>query len=1038
MIKNSLTLCAAVGLSAAAFASNPIARIRPRLASDVKASGWTIGCEVQDRKLAIFDEYKDFLPPLGMKRIRLQGGWARCEKEKGVYDFAWLDESVDYCRAHDIGVLLETSYGNPIYEGAGGWDLGGGFPKSEEGLAAWDRWVEALAKHFKGRVTDWAMWNEPDLKGGKGRVAKTPEEIGAFNVRTARIIKRIIPDARIAGLSLAYNDPVLLERCLKAMEGGLDLFSSIIYHGYSANPDDSYENVGRQKEVLRRLAPHLRLEQGENGAPSAYCTAYALSKIPWNELSQAKWNLRRMLGDLGHDVDSSLFTIIEFSQGGRPLNPKGILRSDKNLRFIDVKTAYCAARNLAAVFDRSVVRRRDDKSRISVKRGSVFVYDAPKGRIVTYWDASARPDETLHPVSGELVLDGPALKDPVLVDLIAGDVFAVPDGDVSASDEGCVYRNLPIHDYPWLLAEKASLPLAPSRAAPHPRLLADAGDFARIRALKDELSVAVRRKVVQIAEAELATAPVVYKKEGRRLLGVSREALRRISACAMAWRLTDDRRFADRAVKEALAVSAFQDWNNSHFLDTAEMCLAAAIAYDWCFDAIGAEDRKTIEDAILSKALVKEDGRLIDGWFTHAVNNWGQVCQAGLCAGAIALSDVAPLVSDRVIARAVGCLPRCMTAYAEGGFPEGPAGYWFYAMDFTAVVIAELEKAYGTDFGLGATPGLDRQADFIDNLTGPTGQLFNFADGGHYKVQFKGVTRHPAISEWFLADKFNTPEVLFRHERGLLAKAVNDPKRTGFDRLFPLTLLWMKDVEQVSVPAAPKSVRVGGRVPVGVLRAGEGREGSFAALKGGKGSDHHGHLDIGSFVYDADGIRWVIDLGAENYNSVEQAGLKLWDLSDDSQRWDIFRLGTFAHNVFSLDGKNARASGFADIKVDGNTASADLTACYPGAAKAVRTMTLDEKTLTIRDELEGLAPGTVVDWHFITDSRAEIAGPGMVKLSALGRTRTVSSSAANWKVVSVAEPPHPCESRNPGVVRVSFETKAPASGKVALTVTFGR
>ena len=275
----------------------------------------------------------------------------------------------------------------------------------------------------------------------------------------------------------------------------------------------------------------------------------------------------------------------------------------------------------------------------------------------------------------------------------------------------------------------------------------------------------------------------------------------------MAWRLTDDRRFADRAVKEALAVSAFQDWNNSHFLDTAEMCLAAAIAYDWCFDAIGADDRKTIEDAILSKALVKEDGRLIDGWFTHAENNWGQVCQAGLCAGAIALSDVAPLVSDRVIARAVGCLPRCMTAYAEGGFPEGPAAYWFYAMDFTAVVIAELEKAYGTDFGLGATPGLDRQADFIDNLTGPTGQLFNFADGGRYKVQFEGVTRHPAISEWFLADKFNTPEVLFRHERGLLAKAVNDPKRTGFDRLFPLTLLWMKDVEQVSVPAAPKSVR---------------------------------------------------------------------------------------------------------------------------------------------------------------------------------------------------------------------------------------
>ena len=96
----------------------------------MKSSNWTIGCEVLDRELAVFDEYKDFLPPLGIKRIRLQGGWARCEKEKGVYDFSWIDEPVDFCRAHGIEVLLETSYGNPIYEGAGGWDLGAGFPKS--------------------------------------------------------------------------------------------------------------------------------------------------------------------------------------------------------------------------------------------------------------------------------------------------------------------------------------------------------------------------------------------------------------------------------------------------------------------------------------------------------------------------------------------------------------------------------------------------------------------------------------------------------------------------------------------------------------------------------------------------------------------------------------------------------------------------------------------------------------------------------------------------------------------------------------------
>ena len=449
-----LACCACLGLSAAAYDKNPVAKIRPRLASEVKSSSWTIGCEVLDRELAVFKEYKDYLPGLGIKRIRLQGGWARCEKKKGVYDFSWLDEPVDFCATNGMTVLLETSYGNPIYEGAGGWDLGAGFPKSEEGLAAWDRWVEALAKHFKGRVTDWAMWNEPDLKG-----KKTPADIAAFNVRTAKIIKRVIPDARIAALSLARNDAAFLEKCLVAMGDDVSLFSTFIYHGYSANPDASYKKVGQQKGVLRKYAPDARVQQGENGAPSSLCTAYALKDIPWNELSQAKWDVRRMLGDLGHDVDSSVFTIIEYTQAHRPKNTKGLLAATDDLKVAKVKPAYYAVRNVAAVFDSSVVRVKDaDVSLPGVKRSAAFLYNASGESIVTYWDASLRPDETLHPTTGSVRVKAAPMKDPVVVDLLTGELFAVPAADVSRDGEYTVYSNIPVHDYPWLLADKAAIP----------------------------------------------------------------------------------------------------------------------------------------------------------------------------------------------------------------------------------------------------------------------------------------------------------------------------------------------------------------------------------------------------------------------------------------------------------------------------------------------------------------------------------------------------------------------------------------------------
>ena len=112
-----------------------VGTLAPRSVKDIRSSNWTLGCEVLDRDFANFDEYKRFLAPLGIKKIRLQAGWAKCEREKGKYDFSWLDQQVDFALANGIVPMLETGYGNPIYKGGGGWDLAGGFPTSEEGLA---------------------------------------------------------------------------------------------------------------------------------------------------------------------------------------------------------------------------------------------------------------------------------------------------------------------------------------------------------------------------------------------------------------------------------------------------------------------------------------------------------------------------------------------------------------------------------------------------------------------------------------------------------------------------------------------------------------------------------------------------------------------------------------------------------------------------------------------------------------------------------------------------------------------------------------
>ena len=68
-----------------------------------------------------------------------------------------------------------------------------------------------------------------------------------------------------------------------------------------------------------------------------------------------------MLGDLGHDLPSSLFLLCEFTYPqGR--NTKGLLRikADDDFRIDYAKPAYHACRNVTAIFDNSLQRVRDD------------------------------------------------------------------------------------------------------------------------------------------------------------------------------------------------------------------------------------------------------------------------------------------------------------------------------------------------------------------------------------------------------------------------------------------------------------------------------------------------------------------------------------------------------------------------------------------------------------------------------------------------------------------------------------------------------
>jgi hypothetical protein len=68
-----------------------------------------------------------------------------------------------------------------------------------------------------------------------------------------------------------------------------------------------------------------------------------------DEYAHAKWNARRMLGDFGCGIDSSVFTIADLSYSKAFISRYGLLKTNPDNSIIKVKSAYYAVQNVVTL-----------------------------------------------------------------------------------------------------------------------------------------------------------------------------------------------------------------------------------------------------------------------------------------------------------------------------------------------------------------------------------------------------------------------------------------------------------------------------------------------------------------------------------------------------------------------------------------------------------------------------------------------------------------------------------------------------------------
>lgn len=569
----------------------------------------------------------------------------------------------------------------------------------------------------------------------------------------------------------------------------------------------------------------------------------------------------------------------------------------------------------------------------------------------------------------------------------------------------------------------------------HPRILLQKGEE---KALKKKIQKDVVWKDLHLSllkEAEeMIKLPVNERiKTGMRLLGVSRENLRRIFILSYAYRMSGRTDFLKRAEAEMLKAASFSDWNPSHFLDVGEMTMALAIGYDWLYEKLPKQTKEIVEKAIIEKGLLPSYDKRYN-WFLRAVHNWNQVCNAGMTFGALAIWDKETDLARKTINRAIETIKIPMEHYApEGAYPEG-ISYWDYGTSFNALFLSAVEKAFGTDFELGQMPGFLKTGEYVLHMVSPS--LRNFA----YSDNSQKAAMSPAMF-WFY-DKTKDASILYNQAR-LYQR--DGKERILKDRLAPAMLIWGASASLSKIQEPDQLVwKAQGDNPVCLMRSSwSDTSGVYVGVKLGSPSVNHGHMDIGSFVFEANGVLWGMDMGGENYNQLETKGVDLWNRKSGSQRWDVYRYNNRTHNTLSFNRKYQYVEGKAQIDKYSELAEhmyvvSDLTSVYEEQVKNVKRAVslVDKKYVVVEDLIETNEHFTMMTWTMVTSATAKILSENVMLLEQDGKKlyiRVEGPEKIRWRIVP-AEPDFSYNSPNPGVSLIGFDVDLELSRKQKVKV----
>ena len=422
-----------------------------------------------DRELFKAEKCYELLGKTGIKYARVQTGWSKCEKEKGVYTFEWLDSVIENLCNQGVKTWLSVTYGNPIYmpdlpnpTGVGCVPLYYG----EEVLNAWKNFVTKIVERYKDRVTHYEIWNEPNAAQFWHPSEPDGAEYAKLVNVTADVIHSVQKDAKIVCNTAGPQAFGFLNDLFdNVKKENLNVYA---YHVYTKVPEFRTTEATAQVRKMLKSKGFCDVEfwQGESGYPSWAYEGHWLVKEGCNdEMAQAVYQLRRYFIDVFNGVKlSSYFQMADMWENAyekksdviQKCAAHGIL----NGLTYTPKKSYETITNLSTIFSGDI-KPTDDYMLVDVNAKSVIdliacrkmTFEKNGIPIYAYYYPSNLAERAEIPFDAKItILEN--LDTPILIDPMNGDVFEVRASNSVKYNYGHIEYKLPIKEYPLILTDK--------------------------------------------------------------------------------------------------------------------------------------------------------------------------------------------------------------------------------------------------------------------------------------------------------------------------------------------------------------------------------------------------------------------------------------------------------------------------------------------------------------------------------------------------------------------------------------------------------